>query len=205
MTWRALHNGRYCSVKNMTLENDDSESSKGLGRPKYEGHNVYWEDIHQFMGETKAFFKPNLSWREGGDFSGLCCALYYFLSRLLTCATQLVTLHIHCIQVCLHCFGRFEACAGWGWGSGGDNYNTLATPSRERWSVQISELSLELLCSHLSNSSPRFGNRYYENRNPEEEVPGKIFLQSFPYLLTSLSRASSLGGLCTSMVRTSPS
>ena len=47
--------------------------------------------------------------------------------------------------------------------------------------MQISELSLELLANHLSNSSPRFGNRYYENRNPEEEVPGKILLQSFPF------------------------
>ena len=25
-----------------------------------------------------------------------------------------LTLYIHCIQVCLHCFARFEACAGWG-------------------------------------------------------------------------------------------
>lgn len=52
-----------------------------------------------------------------------------------------------CIQVCLHYFARSEACAEWGWRSGGDNYSTSATPSRELSSVQISGLSLELLQS----------------------------------------------------------
>ena len=34
--------------------------------------------------------------------------------------------------------------------------------------------------NHSSNS-PRFGNRYYENRNPEEEVPGKHSFKNLPF------------------------
>ena len=103
-------------------------------------------------GETRAFFTVSQIVLKGrkriqptSPDERLCTSMRRTHTHHSTRAWFSLTLHIHCIQVCLHCFAHFEACAEWGWRSGGDNYNTSATPSRELSSAQISELSLELV------------------------------------------------------------
>lgn len=148
MTWRALIGIRltqWCRVKLMTLEYD-SESSKRT--PKWEGLSYSCtEKIFIGLWERSKLFlkKPNCTEaKELAKEANLADDYISFPSY--SRARRSFTLHVHCIQVCLHCFARFEACAEWGWRNGGDNYNTSATPSPELSSVQISELSSWIAC-----------------------------------------------------------
>jgi hypothetical protein len=68
---------------------------------------------------------------------------------------------------------HYEVCGGWASKSG----STSCKPSATQSLGGLSELTSELVCarslSPVNQLSGRFGNRYFENLNWKEEIPGE--------------------------------